>query len=134
MYEKEENLVVRARRHEISAFLSHSLIMMGEIEEAINLAVRAWNGFFISEDGVELRKHDYYTWAIWASAAPVNIWEGILESEATIDIGTKKRLRTMLSEADKLLKFPNGKRVTDKDFRIRKGEIAQLRKRIRVKK
>ena len=114
------------RWFEIEGFLSFALIMAGRSSEGVSLAKQIYKKYDQTQEGRDIRKKDYFTWAVWKTGVPVRTIGALIEKRITFN---KKEVLGWLAEAERDLSFPKGKSTWgDKSFRFRKDEIASIKR------
>src|SRR3990172_3639945 len=108
LYKKEENPIVRSRFIELQAFLSHALMMTGDVKRGLALAQQTFEEANQSAEGVALRDHDYYTWAVWTSGVPIHLCHALSEKKVKLSKVHRINLEEMLGKADDILHVPPG--------------------------
>jgi len=103
---------------EFLGFLSHSLLKQGKTEEGFNVAQQTLNDFDQSEEGLWLKEHDYYVWAVWKSGVEIRTATYIMENKNSKHEGMAKSL---LADSEQILRMPDG---TTEKFRLRLDELA----------
>jgi hypothetical protein len=130
LYGNETAPSVRVNKLEIQGFLAYSLIKSGKTEEGLNLAQSTYKAFNESDDGIELKQADYYTWAVWISGIPLRNIEALLDENKITDRNKSWALE-WINQADALLVIPQGEYTwADKTFEYRKDEINALRRKL----
>lgn len=127
LYLAVQDPVEKARYLELQAFLSHSLIMTGNLEEGLGLARSTNQSFFESGEGKALKEVDYFTWAVWASGVPIHIAHALFETGNLSRY--REELKTWLDKANAILEVPQG--ITtwgDEKFEIRRNEIEAIKR------
>jgi tetratricopeptide (TPR) repeat protein len=113
---------------ELEGFLSFSLIMMGKEKEGLKKATKTYEKFEKTKEGKELREKDYTTWAIWRSGIALRVVEAFLSRKSNIK---NKDLAIWLDMAEKDIS-PQKETKTWSDFKMRRDEIENLRRKILV--
>jgi len=113
---------------EVSGFLADSIIRLGQPEIGLSLAIKTYDDFYNSELGQDLKKEDYFTWAVWMSGIAPRIGAALLDTNADFD---RAQLVSWLNQAKSELENPTGT-VTwgDKDFEFRINELNSILERI----
>ncbi len=111
---------------EIQGFLSSSLIMNGNFKEGADLASKTYKEFNESKKGLDLKRNDYYTWAVWKSGIAIRTLEAINHKKVNIN---KEEILSWLDESDRDLNI-GGYIKQSNNFNIRKSEILALRRRL----
>jgi len=106
---------------EIRGFIAYCLIQNGELENGLKLGIKTFEDFETSEKGINLKKSDYFTWAVWKSGIIPRMVEALMETKATFD---KNIIEKYLEESERILKMPEGKITWDENaFQLRLDEI-----------
>jgi len=114
---------------EVEAFLSFSLIMSGKTKEGIALAKEVFGKLKAGPDGRDLKKKDYFTWAVWLSGIPIRTIGALIDRNILFNRG---EMLSWLSEAEGILVIPKAQSTWgDKNFQFRKDEIVALRRKLR---
>ncbi len=112
-----------AQSLEIKGYLAHVLIMKGLIKEGLNMAVETFNEYETNPAAIELRKNDYYTYAVWRSGIFPRIIENLVNSGVEFD---KSLVDQYLNKSEELLNKPADKVIWgDANFQSRKDEISK---------
>jgi hypothetical protein len=129
LYKEEQDPIIRSRKIELQAFLSHALMMTGDIKGGMALAQQTFEEANQSEVGVALRDHDYYTWAVWTSGIPIHLCHALATKNVRMSKAQKIDLDEMLIKAEEILHVPAGVATWgDERFQFRRDEIAKIRK------
>lgn len=106
---------------EINGFLAEVLIRIGHPVEGFELGIRTFNDFNNSETGRNLKKEDYYTWAVWMSGIAPRVTKALIETSSDFD---KEQAETWLKRTENELINPTGKvSWGDSNFEFRLEEI-----------
>ena len=110
-------------RLELSAFLAYSMVMIGKVDEGMDLARKTYSDFSNSDLGKSLKEKDYYAWAVWMSGIPPRQLKALQETGAPYD---EEEMRFWLEETKNELENPSGK-VTwaDNKFQYRIDELVK---------
>jgi tetratricopeptide (TPR) repeat protein len=127
IYDPQENQMVRSNRLEILGFLAFSQIMSGDIKGGVELAEQTFDRFNNSEEGLDRKEADYYTWAVWASGIPIRTVSALLLTKA-LPADKKMWAEEWLRKAEAMMAFPDGSDTWgDKNFEYRKNELKKVR-------
>lgn len=116
-YKKAVNAYKKSDKNlEVTGHLSYSMIMSGQIIKGYKLAKSTYNKFFESNEGKELNKKDYSTWAIWMSGVTIRTVSALVENKVNFKL---KEIEDWIINTEKYL--------DKKDvFSYRKAEIKEL--------
>src|SRR3989304_8179566 len=107
---------------EVEAFLSFSLIMSGKTKEGVALAKEVFGRLKGGSDGRDLKKKDYFTWAVWLSGIPIRTIGALIDKNITFNRG---EMLSWLSETEGILVIPKAETTWgDKNFQFRKDETS----------
>jgi len=106
---------------EVNGFIAEALIKMGSIQDGLKLAREAYDGFYNSELGNEIKEKDFFTWTVWMSGIPSRVCNALIEGGHEFD---KEKMRGWLEETKEQLENPSGE-VTwgDHNFQFRIDEL-----------
>lgn len=106
---------------ELKAFLSYALIMSGRLDLGYKLGRKLSNDFESTHEGRELKKNDYYTWAVWRSGIVIRTINAFISKNITFD---KKEMSEWLKQVESEL--------AKGDFSYRKAEIEKLKEKLQI--
>ncbi|HBC73049.1 hypothetical protein A2379_01055 [Candidatus Amesbacteria bacterium RIFOXYB1_FULL_47_13] len=112
---------------EIEAFIAYSTLASGKTKKGLELSEKIYKKFDLSE-GLELKKDDYATWAIWKSGIAIRVGQAYMAKKFDMDMDKYKK---WLAEAEKLFTPPPGV-IVWVDFGFRKNEIAAIRRELNL--
>lgn len=106
---------------EVSGFLADALIRLGRPEEGMELAKNTYDDFHKSKIGEDLKKEDYFAWAVWMSGIAPRVCNALIETDSEFDA---KEMKKWLKETETVLKSPTGEiKWGDHNFQFRMDEI-----------
>ena len=111
---------------ELEGFLAYSLIMSGKVDKGYLLAKKVCKKFDKSKEGVELKKKDYTTWAIWKTGVVIRTIEAVLKKKEE-NSSLMGEYIDWLAKAEKDL-YPPKSVKTWADFKFRKDEVKTLKR------
>lgn len=114
-----------AQSLEVKGFLSHVFILKGNIKEGLKLAVETFELYETYPESLELKKKDYFTYAVWRSGVFARIIKDLLKSGKEFD---KELVKNYLEKSENLLKKPEGDvNWGDPNFGFRIDEIKKAK-------
>lgn len=126
LFEKSADASVRENALELRGFLTEALLRSGEIEEGLHEGFDLLSDFD-KKEGANLKKDDYYKWAVWKSGVVIKMWNAVLDDK--IDLGAQEgKLLVELDGAEEIISVDSEGMLGD--FSYRKEEMAQIRKRL----
>lgn len=115
-----------AQSLELKGFLAHVLIMMGQLEQGLELAKKTYEEYDTYEPALELRQKDYFTYAVWRSGIFLRIVDTLVKSGKPFD---KDLVHKYLDLSENLLKKPDDViNWGDPNFSFRIDELNKAKK------
>jgi hypothetical protein len=112
---------------ELEGFLANSLMAAGEIKEGLKKAKLIYRKYDNTKDGINLKRNDYTTWAIWKSGIPIHALQKLIESGVKFN---RIKYLEWLADAEIIFIRPRGTAVWA-DFGFRKKEIEALKRKLK---
>lgn len=115
---------------EVSGFLAEALILLGESQEGLNLAKKTYTEFLNSDLGQNLKKEDYFTWAVWMSGIAPRICNALIKTGADFN---KEEMSAWLETTKTELENPSGDATWgDGGFQFRMDELKSIIAKLQV--
>jgi tetratricopeptide (TPR) repeat protein len=111
---------------ELESLIVSPMILSGRAKEGLTLARKVFNKYDLDSEAKNLKKKDYYTWAVWKSGIPIRVAAALEDKRIVFD---KKEMTVWLNEAESFLSPPRGAKIWG-DFGIRRDEISALKRKL----
>lgn len=106
---------------EVEGHMAYSLIMSGKTNLGFKKAVKALKDIDYEKVYTDLKKKDYYTWAVWKSGIVVRVSAALIVKKVKFD---RELVNKWIGICEKELK--NG------DFGYRRDELGKLKQKLKV--
>lgn len=110
------------------AFISYSLIMLGQTGKGHTLARTVYDKFDSTAEAKNLKQQDLTTWLIWKSGIPIRTINALMDKKIVFNT---KEAYEWLNDVEEMLKSVKNKKLWA-DLKYRMGELNSVKKRLEI--